>query len=79
MKVSATREHQLEALQSVSGVVERRQTMPILSNVLLGARDNRLRITATGTDLPIVPEREIMPPAGGRQCCLEMEPLEIQE
>ena len=46
MKVSATREHLLEALQSVIGVVERRQTMPILSNVLLSARDNRLRITA---------------------------------
>lgn len=27
----------LEALQSVIGMVERRQTMPILSNVLLGA------------------------------------------
>ena len=51
MKVSATREHLLEALQSVIGVVERRQTMPILSNVLLAARDNRLR--ATGTDLEV--------------------------
>ena len=51
MKVSATREHLLEALQSVIGVVERRQTMPILSNVLLSARDNRLR--ATGTDLEV--------------------------
>jgi DNA polymerase-3 subunit beta len=51
MKVSASREHLLEALQSVMGVVERRQTMPILSNVLLSARDNRLR--ATGTDLEV--------------------------
>jgi hypothetical protein len=34
MKVAAQREHLLEALQSVIGVVERRQTMPILSNVL---------------------------------------------
>ncbi len=51
MKVSATREHLLEALQSVIGVVERRQAMPILSNVLLSARDSRLR--ATGTDLEV--------------------------
>jgi DNA polymerase III subunit beta len=51
MKVSASREHLLEALQSVIGVVERRQTMPILSNILLSARDNRLR--ATGTDLEV--------------------------
>jgi DNA polymerase-3 subunit beta len=51
MKVSASREHLLEALQSVIGVVERRQTMPILSNILLSARDNRL--CATGTDLEV--------------------------
>ncbi|MGA8709123.1 MAG: DNA polymerase III subunit beta [Steroidobacteraceae bacterium] len=51
MKLSATREHLLEALQSVIGVVERRQTMPILSNVMLSARDNRL--SATGTDLEV--------------------------
>ena len=51
MKVSASREHLLEALQSVIGVVDRRQTMPILSNILLSARDNRLR--ATGTDLEV--------------------------
>lgn len=51
MKVSASREHLLEALQSVIGVVERRQTMPILSNVLLSARDRQLR--ATGTDLEV--------------------------
>ena len=35
MKFSATREAILKPLQTVVGVVERRQTMPILSNVLL--------------------------------------------
>jgi DNA polymerase III subunit beta len=59
MKVSATREHLLEALQSVIGVVERRQTMPILSNVLLSARDNRLRITATDLEVELVAASEI--------------------
>src|ERR1700738_2696457 len=49
MKLTAAREELLAPLQSVIGVVERRQTMPVLANVLLSARDNRLNIT--GTDL----------------------------
>ncbi len=59
MKVSATREHVLEALQSVIGVVERRQTMPVLSNVLLSARDNRLRITGTDLEVELVAAAEV--------------------
>lgn len=59
MKVSATREHLLEALQSVIGVVERRQTMPILSNVLLSARENRLRVTATDLEVELVAAAEV--------------------
>ena len=51
MKLSATREQILAPLQSVIGVVERRQTMPVLSNVLLAARNNRISIT--GTDLEV--------------------------
>lgn len=59
MKVSATREHLLEALQSVIGVVERRQTMPILSNVLVSARENRLRITGTDLEVELVAGAEV--------------------
>jgi DNA polymerase-3 subunit beta len=51
MKLSATREQILAPLQSVIGVVERRQTMPVLSNVLLAARNNR--VSVTGTDLEV--------------------------
>ena len=51
MKLSATREQILTPLQSVIGVVERRQTMPVLSNVLLAARNNR--VSVTGTDLEV--------------------------
>ena len=47
MKLSATREQILAPLQSVIGVVERRQTMPVLSNVLLAARNNRVSVTGT--------------------------------
>src|ERR1700752_2847865 len=51
MKLTATREDFLAPLQSVIGVVERRQTMPVLANVLLAGRDGRLHIT--GTDLEV--------------------------
>jgi DNA polymerase-3 subunit beta len=51
MKVSASRESLLSPLQSVMGVVERRQTMPVLANVLLVARGDKL--TVTGTDLEV--------------------------
>jgi DNA polymerase III subunit beta len=54
MKFSAPREDVLAPLQSVIGVVERRQTMPILANVLLSARDNRLSITGTDLEVELV-------------------------
>ncbi len=54
MKLSAQREVFLEPLQAVIGVVERRQTMPILTNVLLVARKNQLSITATDLEVELV-------------------------
>jgi len=54
MKLTAPREDVLGPLQSVIGVVERRQTMPVLANVLLSARDNRLSITGTDLEVELV-------------------------
>src|ERR1700744_4037765 len=54
MKLTATREDILAPLQSVIGVVERRQTMPVLANVLLAARDNRLNVTGTDLEVELV-------------------------
>ena len=54
MKLTAKREDLLAPLQSVIGVVERRQTMPVLANVLLSARDNRLAITGTDLEVELV-------------------------
>jgi DNA polymerase III subunit beta len=54
MKLTATREDFLAPLQSVIGVVERRQTMPVLANVLLAARDGRLHITGTDLEVELV-------------------------
>src|SRR5688572_3872556 len=58
MKLSATREQILAPLQSVIGVVERRQTMPVLSNVLLAARNNRISITGTDLEVELVASGE---------------------
>src|SRR5437588_8866598 len=41
-------------LQLCQGVVEKRSTIPILSNVLLKAADGRLQIAATDLDVTIL-------------------------
>jgi DNA polymerase-3 subunit beta len=59
MKVSATREQILGPLQSVIGVVERKQTMPVLANVLLAAKGNRLSVTGTDLEVELVASGEV--------------------
>jgi DNA polymerase III subunit beta len=54
MKFSAAREAILTPLQAVIGVVERRQTMPILANVLVSGRGEQLSITATDLEVELV-------------------------
>ena len=51
MKFTADREVLLRPLQLVTGVVERRHTLPVLANVLVQAKDGEVRIT--GTDLEV--------------------------
>ena len=65
MKFSAARETLLKPLQAVIGVVERRQTMPILSNVLLIARDGHLSVTATDLEVELVAEAAVDTETGG--------------
>jgi len=65
MKLSAARDVLLKPLQAVIGVVERRQTMPILSNVLLVAKDNQLLVTATDLEVELVAQAEVSVEAGG--------------
>jgi len=59
MKFSAAREALLKPLQAVIGVVERRQTMPILANVLLVAKNGEVSITATDLEVELVATAEI--------------------
>jgi DNA polymerase-3 subunit beta len=51
MHFTISRESFLKPLQLVSGVVERRQTLPVLSNVLLVLEGEQLSLT--GTDLEV--------------------------
>jgi len=54
MKFSVQREAILKPLQLLGGVVEKRQTLPILSNVLLDLREDGLFITATDLEMEVV-------------------------
>ncbi len=51
MKLTIERSGLLNALSHVQNVVERRNTIPILSNVLLQAANGELRLTATDLDI----------------------------
>jgi DNA polymerase-3 subunit beta len=54
MKLTIERAALLRALNHVQSVVERRNTIPILSNVLIEAKDGSLGLTATDMDIAIV-------------------------
>ncbi|MFN0194832.1 MAG: DNA polymerase III subunit beta [Aestuariivirga sp.] len=54
MRVTIERQAFLKALNHVQSVVERRNTIPILSNVLLQAGNGALKLTATDLDIEIV-------------------------
>ena len=54
MKINLTRETLLNPLQYVIGAVERRQTKPILANVLLKGNSEGISLTATDLEIEIV-------------------------
>lgn len=54
MKFSISRDALLKPLNLVAGVVERRQTLPILANVLLVLEDDRLSLTGTDLEVELV-------------------------
>lgn len=53
MKIEILRDELLNALGTVGGVVERRQTLPILANVLVDAGGETLRLSTTDLELGI--------------------------
>ena len=63
MKLKADRATLIKALAHVQSVVERRNTIPILANVMIAVRDGKLTLTATDMEIAIV---EDVPAASSR-------------
>lgn len=53
MQIKINREVLLKPLINVTGIVERRHTLPILSNLLLNANNNNIQLTATDLEMQI--------------------------
>ncbi|MEM7198282.1 MAG: hypothetical protein AAF352_07935 [Pseudomonadota bacterium] len=53
MRLKIEKDKLLRSLQNVQSAVEKRGTMPILSNVLITAQDNSLQLHATDMDMAI--------------------------
>ena len=60
MKFSVSRDALIKPLNLVAGVVERRQTLPILSNVLLSLEGNRVSLTGTDLEVELVGRVEVV-------------------
>jgi DNA polymerase-3 subunit beta len=59
MKIQTNRENLLEPLQKISGVVERRQTLPILANILINAGNGVIQLTATDLEVELKTEAKV--------------------
>src|ERR1043165_3305944 len=55
LKIKTTNDKLLGPLQQVTGIVERRHTLPILSNVLISAADGNVDFLATDLEGQITP------------------------
>src|SRR5690606_5226013 len=54
MKLTITREALLTPLLAIAGVVEKKQTMPVLANILLVADESGLSLTGTNMEVELV-------------------------
>jgi DNA polymerase III subunit beta len=59
MQFEISREALIKPLQLVTGVVERRQTLPVLSNVLLSLGNGLLSMTGTDLEVELVGRIEV--------------------
>ena len=58
MKFSVNQQDIQKSLNYCQGVIEKRSTLPILSNVLLDASNSKLKLTATDLDVIFIHEIE---------------------
>ncbi|MGH8447123.1 MAG: DNA polymerase III subunit beta [Solimonas sp.] len=66
MKLQVGRNELLSALSAVIGVVERRQTLPVLSNFLLELKDDELIVTGTDLEIELEAKARVQNLAPGR-------------
>ena len=59
MEFSIDRDIFLKSLSRANGIIEKKTTLPILSNILIDAKNSKVKITAT--DLDIIYFEEILP------------------
>ena len=59
MEFAINRDVFLKALSNAIGIIEKKTTLPILSNILIEAKDSKIKITAT--DLDIIYFEELTP------------------
>lgn len=59
MKLNIQRETLLKPLQQVIGVVERKQTLPILSNVLIDTNGNTISVTGTDLEVELIGQSQV--------------------
>src|SRR5512140_51341 len=65
LKIRTTNDKLLGPLQQVTGIVERRHTLPILSNVLITAGDGKANFLATDLEVQITSTAALESPAEG--------------
>ncbi|AXQ27169.1 DNA polymerase III subunit beta [Solimonas sp. K1W22B-7] len=66
MKLQVGRNELLAALSAVIGVVERRQTLPVLSNFLMETREDELIVTGTDLEIELEARARVQNLAPGR-------------
>ncbi len=66
MNINLNKDVLLKPLQLINGVVERRQTLPILANVLIEANQGVLSLTATDLEVEIIIQLEVDGKVSGR-------------
>ena len=62
--VSTSRDKLLKPLQLVSGIVERRHTLPILANVMLKKSGNEVQLTTSDLEIQIRTQADLGGDAG---------------
>ena len=51
MEFSINRDTFLKSLGHAYGIIEKKTTLPILANILIEAKDSKIRLTATDLDI----------------------------